>query len=234
MQLPMQVPTISVGVEYFHCRMLKSVLPSGKGLTTEPETGLTILETHWGPPESAITPSEIVFRNPVQAEVRITTKEQKGLMGTIGFVAALGRIEIAVRRFAHLARITAHLARNTVPRDLPTVPRAHHPAHRGLRTAHRGLRIARLAHHTVHLAHHTARLAHHPAHPAQHILRRALHPVLRPAPLQVRADPLRVLLRVPVVPVHFHQGVKATISYEIEFCATDLLGWVNIFVCHRS
>lgn len=216
----MQVPTISVGVEYFHCRMLKSVLPSGKGLTTEPETGLTILETHWGPPESAITPSEIVFRNPVQAEVRITTKEQKGLMGTIGFVAALGRIEIAVRRFAHLARITAHLARNTVPR--------------GLRTAHRGLRIARLAHHTVHLAHHTARLAHHPAHPAQHILRRALHPVLRPAPLQVRADPLRVLLRVPVVPVHFHQGVKATISYEIEFCATDLLGWVNIFVCHRS
>jgi hypothetical protein len=230
----MQVPTISVGVEYFHCRMLKSVLPSGKGLTTEPETGLTILETHWGPPESAITPSEIVFRNPVQAEVRITTKEQKGLMGTIGFVAALGRIEIAVRRFAHLARITAHLARNTVPRDLPTVPRAHHPAHRGLRTAHRGLRIARLAHHTVHLAHHTARLAHHPAHPAQHILRRALHPVLRPAPLQVRADPLRVLLRVPVVPVHFHQGVKATISYEIEFCATDLLGWVNIFVCHRS
>ena len=230
----MQVPTISVGVEYFHCRMLKSVLPSGKGLTTEPETGLTILETHWGPPESAITPSEIVFRNPVQAEVRITTKEQKGLMGTIGFVAALGRKEIAVRRFAHLARITAHLARNTVPRDLPTVPRAHHPAHRGLRTAHRGLRIARLAHHTVHLAHHTARLAHHPAHPAQHILRRALHPVLRPAPLQVRADPLRVLLRVPVVPVHFHQGVKATISYEIEFCATDLLGWVNIFVCHRS
>lgn len=223
----MQVPTISVGVEYFHCRMLKSVLPSGKGLTTEPETGLTILETHWGPPESAITPSEIVFRNPVQAEVRITTKEQKGLMGTIGFVAALGRIEIAVRRFAHLARITAHLARNTVPRDLPTVPRAHHPAHRGLRTAHRGLRIARLAQNTARLAHHTAPLA-------QHILRRALHPVLRPAPLQVRADPLRVLLRVPVVPVHFHQGVKATISYEIEFCATDLLGWVNIFVCHRS
>lgn len=216
----MQVPTISVGVEYFHCRMLKSVLPSGKGLTTEPETGLTILETHWGPPESAITPSEIVFRNPVQAEVRITTKEQKGLMGTIGFVPALGRIEIAVRRFAHLARITAHLARNTVPRDLPTVPRAHHPAHRGLR-------IARLAHHTAPRAHHTAPLA-------QHILRRALHPVLRPAPLQVRADPLRVLLRVPVVPVHFHQGVKATISYEIEFCATDLLGWVNIFVCHRS
>lgn len=230
----MQVPTISVGVEYFHCRMLKSVLPSGKGLTTEPETGLTILETHWGPPESAITPSEIVFRNPVQAEVRITTKEQKGLMGTIGFVAALGRIEIAVRRFAHLARITAHLARNTVPRDLPTVPRAHHPAHRGLRTAHRGLRIARLAHHTAPRAHHTAPLAHHTAPLAQHILRRALHPVLRPAPLQVRADPLRVLLRVPVVPVHFHQGVKATISYEIEFCATDLLGWVNIFVCHRS
>lgn len=227
MQLPMQVPTISVGVEYFHCRMLKSVLPSGKGLTTEPETGLTILETHWGPPESAITPSEIVFRNPVQAEVRITTKEQKGLMGTIGFVPALGRIEIAVRRFAHLARITAHLARNTVPRDLPTVPRAHHPAHRGLR-------IARLAHHTAPRAHHTAPLAHHTAPLAQHILRRALHPVLRPAPLQVRADPLRVLLRVPVVPVHFHQGVKATISYEIEFCATDLLGWVNIFVCHRS
>ena len=223
----MQVPTLSVGVEYFHCRMLKSVLPSGKGLTTEPETGLTILETHWGPPESAITPSEIVFRNPVQAEVRITTKEQKGLMGTIGFVAALGRIEIAVRRFAHLARITAHLARNTVPRDLPTVPRAHHPAHRGLR-------IARLAHHTAPRAHHTAPLAHHTAPLAQHILRRALHPVLRPAPLQVRADPLRVLLRVPVVPVHFHQGVKATISYEIEFCATDLLGWVNIFVCHRS
>ena len=223
----MQVPTISVGVEYFHCRMLKSVLPSGKGLTTEPETGLTILETHWGPPESAITPSEIVFRNPVQAEVRITTKEQKGLMGTIGFVPALGRIEIAVRRFAHLARITAHLARNTVPRDLPTVPRAHHPAHRGLR-------IARLAHHTAPRAHHTAPLAHHTAPLAQHILRRALHPVLRPAPLQVRADPLRVLLRVPVVPVHFHQGVKATISYEIEFCATDLLGWVNIFVCHRS
>jgi len=71
----MQVPTISVGVEYFHCRMLKSVLHSGKGLTTEPETGLTILETHRGPPESAITPTEIVFRNPVQAEVRITTKE---------------------------------------------------------------------------------------------------------------------------------------------------------------
>jgi len=134
-------------------------------------------------------------------------------MGTIGFVAALGRIEIAVLSIAHLARNTAHLARNTVPR-------AHHPAHRGLR-------IARLAQNTAPRAHHTGD-------PAQHILRRALHPVLRPAPLQVRADPLRVLLRVPVVPVHFHQGVKATISYEIEFCVMDLLGWVNILVCHRS
>ncbi|MFM7179776.1 MAG: hypothetical protein ACKOX5_09735, partial [Bacteroidota bacterium] len=90
------------------------------------------------------------------------------------------------------------------------------------------------AQNTALLALRIAPRAHHTAPRAQHILRRALHPVLRPAPLQVRADPLRVLLRVPVVPVHFHQGVKATISYEIEFSATDLLGWVNIFVCYRA
>jgi len=194
-----------VGVEYFHCRMLRSVRPSGKGLTTEPETGLTMLETHREPPESAITPTEIVFRNPAQAEVRITTKEPKGHTGTIGFVAALGRIEIAVRRIAHLARSTAH----------------------------RALRIAHPAHHPAHRAHHPAHRAQPTPRRAQPTPRRALHPVLRPAPLQVRADPLRVL-RVPVVPVHFHQGVKATISYEIEFSATDLLGWVNIFICYRA
>jgi len=229
---------ISVGVVYFPCRMLKSALPSGKGMTPEPEMGLTMLEIHRGPPESAITPIEIAFRNPAQAEVRITTKEQKRLTGTIGFVVVLGRIEAQGLSIAHLARITAHLARNIVPRALRT-------AHPALRTAHpvhppapRVHPPAPRAHTTMPRAHTTMRPAHPPAPRVQHILHRALHPalhpVLRQAPLQARADLLRVPLRVPVVPVHFHQGVKATFSYEISFNDTDLLSWANIILCYRA
>ncbi|NDC72898.1 MAG: hypothetical protein EBZ62_05515, partial [Sphingobacteriia bacterium] len=83
----------------------------------------------------------------------------------------------------------------------------------------------------------TPRLAQPTPRLAQPILRPALHPVLQPAPLQVRAVLLPVLLRVlrvPVVPVRFLQGVKATISYAIEFSATDLLGWVNIIIWYRA
>ncbi|MFM8686754.1 MAG: hypothetical protein ACKODJ_09440, partial [Bacteroidota bacterium] len=123
-------------------------------------------------------------------------------------------------RIARLAQNTALLALRIALLAQNTAPLAH--------------RTALLAHRTAPLAQNTARLAHRTARLAQHILRRALHPVLRPAPLQVRADPLRVLLRVPVVPVHFHQGVKATFSYEIGFNPTDLLGRVNILVCYRS
>ena len=81
---------ISVGVEYFHCRMRSRVLPSVKGLTTEPEPGLTMLETHREHPGIAIIPSEIAFRNPVQTVAHITTKELKGLTGTTRFVEVLG------------------------------------------------------------------------------------------------------------------------------------------------
>ena len=80
----------NVGDVFFHCLMRSRVLPSVKGLTTEPEQGLTMLETHREHPGMAITLSEIAFRNPVQTVAHITTKEQRGLMGTIGFVEVLG------------------------------------------------------------------------------------------------------------------------------------------------
>lgn len=117
-----------------------------------------------------------------------------------------------------------------------------HPAHRIARpaqnTAHRVLRIAHPAQNTAPPVQHILRPVQHippRAHPtARPVLHSALHPVLRPAPLQVQADPLQVPLRVQVVPVPFHQGVKATFPYEIEFGATDLLGWVNILLCYRA
>ena len=70
--------------------MRKSALPSVKGLTTEPETGLTILEALREHPGSAMTPTETAFRNPVQTVAPITTKEQRGLTGTTRSEEVLG------------------------------------------------------------------------------------------------------------------------------------------------